>query len=221
MPEQNKETPKTRRNQLTVIAILAGIAAVLIFYSIIHRFAYRNRIPVKVVSVQPLGEVSRKINLTFEFSQNMVKEQMVDQPLDTVAMRFEPQIPGRFKWLSPRTLRFFPDQPLRPATEYSVKVLPEICKRENTYLEGSTRFNFHTEPFRVTDATLNFVFEDTKRSTVRLQAVIDFNYQVDPQELARHLKITHGPEGSGRQIPCDIETKEPGRAMHVLSEPSR
>ena len=220
MADQTKDTPRNRRSLLPVLYVVAGIVGILVLYVAIRSLHFRGKIPVKVVAVQPLGEVDRRTNLTFEFSRDMVDDQAIGGLRDTVAVRFDPEIHGRFKWISRRRLRFFPDQPLRPATEYAVKVLPEICARENAYLEGKTRFHFHTESFRVTDAQLSFIFEDAKaRKKVTLEAAIEFNYEVDPEELRRHLKITHGEKGTGRPIPYRIETREPGRMIRVLSEP--
>jgi len=218
MAEQTTDTPTPRRGLPIFLYIAIGIIGALTLYAAIQGLYSRGRIPVKIVSVQPLGEVDRRTNLTFEFSRDIVDDRTVGEPLDTVAVRFDPELPGRFKWIARRRLRFFPDHPLRPATEYTAEVLSEICGEENTYLEGRTRFRFHTEPFRVTDIHVSFLIEDPKRSNeVNLEATVDFNYDVDPEDLARHLKITHGT--LGRSIEYSVETPDVGRTLHLLSQP--
>ena len=218
MTEQKTDTSRPRRKLPVLLYIAIGIIGALALYAVIQGMYSRDRIPVKVTSVQPLGEVDRRTNITFEFSRDMVGDRIVGEPLDTVAVRFAPEIPGRLKWISRRRLRFLPDHPLRPATEYTAEVLPEICVDADTYLKGQSRFRFHTEPFRVIDVNMSFLFEDPRRSNeVTLEATVDFNYDVDPEDLARHLKITHGI--LKRSIEYSIETRSAGPTLHLRSEP--
>ena len=60
--------------------------------------------------VQPLQ------NLVFRFNHPLVKDSLLNRWDSTQYVKFEPAIPGRFRWESPEQLVFSPSQPLKPAT---------------------------------------------------------------------------------------------------------
>src|SRR5215203_5279315 len=81
-----------------------------------------NRNAVSLSYTNAKEEVPQLGNLTFRFSQSMVKDSMLNVWDSTEFISFEPAIHGRFRWESPDQLVFSPSQPLLPATDYTAKV---------------------------------------------------------------------------------------------------
>ena len=92
-----------------------------IFVAILFLIAC-NRNAVSLSYTNAKEEVPQLGNLTFRFSQSMVKDSMLNVWDSTEFISFDPAIPGRFRWESPDQLVFSPSQPLLPATNYSAKI---------------------------------------------------------------------------------------------------
>lgn len=204
---------------LKISLIIAGSVLLLlaVFY-VANHFYYQGKTPIKIVAVRPRGEINRKTNLTIEFSQKMVNDAQLNQALDSVAVVFSPPIPGRFKWISTRRLRFYPDLPLKPATEYVLEVLPEICIQNNTFLEGDRQFVFYTERLKIKKHHTNVLFTNKKMSEFKIEAVLQFTDPVDPQQLQNYLTFHADKKALGKKINYTIETGESSKIITVLSE---
>jgi len=206
------------RTKKMLLYLLGGIILIVILLAVFRTIYYQGKTGIQIVSVDPLGEVSPKTNFTIEFSHDMIPPEQVDQTVDSLAVLFKPAIPGRFKWISSRRLRFYPDLPLRPATEYSLEILPEICTLEDTYLEGDRTFNLYTERLKVTQVQMTPLFTDKKMTTFKVEVLIQLNSIVEPDQLKSHFTLHANDKALGNELAFTLETTEPSQNFTVLSE---
>jgi len=146
-------------------------------------------IPVTVTSFYPEGEVKSTVNITIEFSQNLVTEDRVDELLDEAPVEITPGLPGRFKWIARHRLRFFPDIAFKPATSYTVRIKPGIIQGDNAYLDGEREFSFNTERLKIKDSATRFIYDRGAEIESRVEWRLEFNYDVDAELLAKHVSI--------------------------------
>ncbi|MBD3184339.1 hypothetical protein GF312_18795, partial [Candidatus Poribacteria bacterium] len=213
LSEENSKKPRLS------VGLWLGIIAVLLAV-IIAGLAYiwgtpRGKIPVTIEDFDPEGEITRTTNFTVEFSQDMVPENQVDIQIDNLPIEFSPEIPGKFRWIARNKLRFFPEITLKPSTEYTAKILPEICTVEGMYLKGDRRFSFYTQRFRVDNTYFSFNLADPDGDKIRILGTIEFNYAVKADDLAENLSLSFE---NGPKIPYKVITPDSGLAIKIETE---
>src|SRR5690606_3005369 len=107
---------------------------------------------VEIVEVTPEGEVQRTTNFTFVFSDDVVGDSAMAEPLGEAPITFEPTIPGQFQWVAANKLRFYPEVMLAPSTEYTAEVKRSVVSPYGRSLEGERTFTFHTPRLAVNSA---------------------------------------------------------------------
>lgn len=80
---------------------------------------------IKVVSMTPSGEISIKSNLDFVFSSDVIEEREVGTTTIEELVKFTPAVPGRFRRISQRELRFLPETPFQPS-----RIIPPKSSRQ-------------------------------------------------------------------------------------------
>lgn len=143
---------------------------------------------VEVESFTPTGEVEKVSNFTIEFSEDLAPADVQDKWMDEEFVSFSPEIPGKFKWISPNTLIFSPDASLEPMQSYSAIINKNVLFK-TTFSPDFEEYTFHTPFFDVTKVDFfwtNIPYQNYKLS---VQANIYFNYPVDPKSLKNFLEI--------------------------------
>ncbi|MBN1351645.1 hypothetical protein JXJ21_19680, partial [candidate division KSB1 bacterium] len=205
--------------KMLVPAAVGFFLVLFLLYGSCNYLQRNGKSSVKVTRFQPSGEVHIRSNFTIDFSRDMVVDAVVNTPIDSLPVKFEPAIPGLFKWISKRRLRFFPDEPLRPSTEYVAEILPEICQGNQLHLESDATFRFFTPRFKVEHAQIEFRFTDKTFSNAIVMARIEFNYAADPGQLKHNLTLHQGKNAAGPKLDYDVQTTQPGNVITVVSEP--
>jgi len=199
--------------------VVAALLAAFLLYSAGHYLYYGGKIPVVISSFSPVGEIAEPANFTCEFSYDIAQKIQVDKMFDQGPFVFDPPLPGRYKWLSTRSLRFFPEAALRPATSYTVTVNREVCAEENSYLKGKNEFHLSSNPLKVVGVESKFIYEKDKEFEARIECRIDFNLNVEAKELKRHLYLFYDLKIGQKHIPFTLTPGE-GQAKRftLLSE---
>ena len=121
------------RQTPTLVCIIGLLCTIM---SVILISCGKQGVPIHVVEVSPQGEVNRNTNITIYFSGDVVSPDTVDILLDQAPVAIDPAIPGRFKWIDNRTLRFLPTERLSPSTAYKVDIHPSIVHFPGYYFQG-------------------------------------------------------------------------------------
>ncbi len=144
---------------------------------------------VRIVKMEPSGEVGPKTNFVFVFSADVAPKSRIGKLTTTKKIRFRPAVPGKIRWETPRRLKFLPEVTLQPSTAYTVEFYPDFLIDLRKNLTGNRKLSFSTERFKVIDSNLDFVYNSQAKRGIIFQARLNFNYPVDLENLQRDLKI--------------------------------
>lgn len=173
----------------------------------------KSKITIKRFS--PEGEVPRRTNFTITFSDNMVPPESVNVWIDCDFVKIQPPLEGTCKWTSQKKLRFYPEEQLRPSTEYVLEVSPKIVREKDKRLFGRRSFQFHTARIRVEKHTHHHRIDEMKPGLANLYLALEFNYEILPSDLEDKLQIRFE---KGDYIKYKIEQRSPSRVLTAVSE---
>jgi len=120
-----------------------------------------------------------------------------------------PHLSGNWLWQNPNTLRFEPSRRFKNATDYKIKLLPEILLSYGVSLIGKSEFDFRTSNFIVVHTTLEELQDPDNKNSIFYTGTIEFSHVVDPKVLVRKVslkKISSESDNKGVEIPIKLET---------------
>ena len=211
IPSNLEKLWQGKKKSVVIGSALLILLVGFILYSVIFNSG------VRLISVDPSGEISPKSNLTFTFSVNMVPASKVGVTFQGDLVRFSPPIHGRYRWTSRRELCFLPEMPFRPSTRYRLELRPDLSEEKDRSLSGNRVIELTTNPFKVEDVGISFIHLSDHKKGLQLQARINFNYPVAPVELQKALKLHF--EGWGKDIKYNLNTVENSNFFTLTSEP--
>lgn len=145
--------------------------------------------PLQVLRVQPEGDVDIAPFVAITFDQPMVPLTTLDQLDDAdVPVDVSPDVPGRWRWIGTRTLRFEHDNDsfdrLPMATEFTVTIPAGTTSATGGALAEAASFTFTTPPPTVMGLL-------PQNDSLQLQPVFvaTFDQQVDPNAVLGHLRL--------------------------------
>jgi hypothetical protein len=145
---------------------------------------------VRVVDKNFDKEIETNTSLSFTFNKDMVPDSAVGFWITEKLIQFDPKIPGKFSWQSPRTLVFMPEQDFQPSTEYTCKITSEVLKyNKKLSLSGDREFTFHTPLLQIISTRAFWDAPDGNYADPVLKVSVAFNYKVDPRDLQKLIDI--------------------------------
>ena len=146
---------------------------------------------LEVVRYQPEGEVDLARGVSITFSAPMVALDSVDATLVVEPpVRLDPQPPGEWRWLDPRTLVFVPQGERMPmATAYRVEIPAETRAVSGAALAQDVAFGFATPAPRLVD-------RHPEGNQVRPDSVVllVFDQPVDAEAVLASISVTAGQQ---------------------------
>jgi Big-like domain-containing protein len=109
---------------------------------------------VEVVTFEPSNETDRQSNITVKFSNALVPADSLDRPVLQPPLTIEPSVAGIARWIEKDVLRFYPDKPLAPATEYEVRVGSKEPFVDGNRIEEQRTFRFRTAYLEIRNVAL-------------------------------------------------------------------
>ncbi|MDI9866633.1 MG2 domain-containing protein [Flectobacillus sp. DC10W] len=135
-------------------------------------------------------EINQTQNLVFTFNKDLVPLSELNTWYSTDYIEFSPKVEGRFKWTAPNELVFSPAVGFDPATEYTAEVNKLVLhKASEKYDLDTETLKFHT-PYLALDKTESYWAKSSSSTQGTAILKLHFNYAVNPQEVAKLLKIT-------------------------------
>ena len=193
-----------------------GIPVLVLVLALLYAVVGITNNPLRIVKIEPEGEIGVRSNLTFYFSKDVVSKEEVGQLMVSDKIIFDPPVPGKIRWEDQKTLKFFPEAPFLPSTTYTVKIAKDIPTLKGLSLSGDRTLQFTTEIFRVKQANLNLVYEDRTRKGLVLQGRLVFNHPVGLEELKRHLVLRFTDDRTA--IGYTVRLENGGREAVLTSE---
>lgn len=164
--------------------VLLTTLAVVIFLSACNR----NSVALDYTNAKE--EVPQLGNLTFRFNKSIVPDSLLSQWDSTEYVRFEPAIPGRFRWERPDELVFSPSRPLPPATSFKAVLNDNIVRHSKfSGIANGKDITFHTPDLQLLGVNPLWVLADDNGKVAIPQIDLNFNYPVDPNKLKEKLKV--------------------------------
>ncbi|MEM6335770.1 MAG: MG2 domain-containing protein, partial [Bacteroidota bacterium] len=167
---------------------------------------------VRVEAFSPEGEASPGTNFTVQFSRDLVADSLLNSRRLDGPLAFEPALAGRFQWTAADEVRFYPDAPLAPSTQYRIRVTSDAARDAGYKLEGDTEFTVETPRVRVTSASLNLNFLPDRNDVAGLVGAVEFNYPVDPETAGRFISLQ---DAEGERVDYRLRTNEPATVMEL------
>lgn len=142
----------------------------------------------RLSTLTPSGLVDPKADLTLTFSEDVALLEQVGKNFQSELIQFEPPIFGSYRWVNLCQLRFFPEVPFQPATQYRVTIKPDILTGQVFYFPEEQVVEFSTSKFAVVSSKMQIVNSSGYNS--ELTAKLVFNYPVNPLELEKYLTLS-------------------------------
>ncbi|MEM7409327.1 MAG: alpha-2-macroglobulin [Myxococcota bacterium] len=177
--------------------------------------ALLDREPVTWVDVLVDREHRRHLDLVFD---RPLGDDQLGEVLAPPPVRLTPHTGGIWSWNAANVLRFTPTHRLAPATRYEIELLTDALLGPERALLGDPRVEVETDAFQVERALSHEEPVPDAAHRVRLRGELRFNYDVEPRELAP-LLVLRDPEGSGEDVPIELELSYASRIIGWRSAP--
>ena len=135
-------------------------------------------------------EIQLAQNLVFTFDKDLVREGDLNTWEAEPYLEISPKVEGKFKWTATNELIFSPAVGFEPATEYTATLNKSIInKAEKKYGVSGDKIKFHT-PFLSLQNVESYWTKSRDDGQGVAVLKLNFNYPVNPQEVAKVLKIS-------------------------------
>ncbi len=160
--------------------------------------------PLEVVRFQPEGDVALAPFLSVTFNQPMVPLATVEQLEEAdVPVRIEPAVPGRWRWIGTRTLRFEVEPGLTDrlpmATDYVVTIPAGATSATGQTLAADVTWTFATPP--AVPTTVTPMSDSLPLSPIFFVA---FDQLVDPAAVLSSITL----EADNAEVPIRLATSD-------------
>ncbi|NLY88712.1 MAG: hypothetical protein GX085_03725 [Firmicutes bacterium] len=207
---------KKDKKVLWLLLLLVILFFVIIFF-LFSKGLVLGGDSVRLVELRPASNVGLRANLTFSFSRPVVAGEEVGKTIDRPLVRFTPEVPGKFRWVSRQELLFLPEVPFRPSTSYSAEINPGLFLAERQHFSGRRKVEFSTPRIKVDSAGINLkAAQQPTAEGLVAEIRISFNHPVDHEELQKHLQLRFQ---GGRAIGYHLQSEENNRSFLFVSEP--
>lgn len=160
--------------------------------------------PLEVLRYSPEGEISLAPFVNVTFNQPMVALATLEAlAAGDVPVRLEPALPGTWKWLGTKTLRFEYDSSqvdrLPMATEYVVTIPSGTRSATGGVLAQEVRWTFSTPPPRMLTS-----YPYGTPQPLEPLFLVTFDQRVDPAAVLESIQVTE----NGSDVPLQLATTD-------------
>ncbi|MDB5283092.1 MAG: alpha-2-macroglobulin family protein [Bacteroidota bacterium] len=174
--------------------------------------ACSNKNKVNLTDTNAKDEVPSLGNFRFTFDKNLTPDSLLNRWDATEYVKFDPPIPGRFRWESSNELVFSPERSLPPATSYKAKVTDKVLQNAKKYSLGKCEVPlFHTPFVMLDNATAMWNVNESNSSAAFPQIDLYFNYPIAPSKLKQVLSI----DINGSKKDFNIQTIAPDNKISI------
>jgi uncharacterized protein YfaS (alpha-2-macroglobulin family) len=150
-----------------------------------------GKLKIKEVNF-PDGEIQAQQALVFTFTQDLVKDSLLNKWDSVGYLDFKPAVRGSYQWVGSNQLSFSPSQAFAPNTDYTVT----LTKKLFTYAAKSgsvdeTPIKFHTPYLKLDNVETFWTIKDGNPALgIYVGVNLDFNYSVSPAAVMQRLQLT-------------------------------
>ena len=229
MAEPNSGKPKQIFQDWKNISIAILVIVVVVMGFVLGKDKVGEK--VKEAAIDDKGEGVAIFDVKFDRENQSFIDIVFDKPigkdkegeiLGRDPAKITPTIGGVWKWQGSNVLRFEPSGSFTPATDYTISIIPEQIIPQGQTFKGKKEISFRTDEFKVEQVTINEEPFLEKKNTLTLAGEVRFNYSVDPEVLARKIRLIDLKGGVDRQekrIPIKLETTYWSDVINFKSDP--
>ena len=165
------------------------------------------QLPDWIEEISPTGEASSSSQVRIRFKYPLIPVEQLDSPRQRQLLnQFEmtPNLPGHFRFLTPRMVGFQADQALPLSTRVQVRLKQGLADLNDHRLEQDLAWTFRTESIQFSDLPGTEKRAGSVENPVGLMPQLSFrsNVQLDLRSLREHVKLAL--EGENQTIPVKV-----------------
>ncbi len=148
-------------------------------------------------------------NINFQFNQDMVTDDMVNNWTTKQYIIFTPPLHGKFLWKNKRELVFSPYHYLRPSTQYTAKFNDKVG---GLTVDENEKIDFHTPFLNIDKFQAYFAKENLKSDNRVIRYDLEFNYKIRPNDLKDKLSISV----NGQNVNYELLSQEVSNKISLI-----
>lgn len=169
-----------------------------------------DTIPLEITHLSPIGKTTgygETFKLLIGFNQPMIPLQRIQHDVSDGPLMVEPPIRGKYRWLGTRTLAFVPDDTIRSATTYEVKLIKEKIKSlTGMTLSKDTTWTFESMRPRLLSS---LPYQGSQFTELDAYIYLQFDMEMLPDRIGNKIKIYY-TKGMPSKVWCgDVRAEVP------------
>ncbi|MGI8935612.1 MAG: Ig-like domain-containing protein, partial [Phormidesmis sp.] len=168
-------------------------------------------LPDWIAQISPTDEADSLAQICIRFESPLIPLESLESPERAATLdRFElvPELPGEFRFLTPRMVGFQGDRALPKATRFQITLKAGLNDLENHELAEDLAWTFNTEPIELTDLPGLPSDSNLESAPIELEPTFELtaNTALDVDSLKSHVKLM--PAGQDRSVPVTVTLLE-------------
>jgi hypothetical protein len=166
------------------------------------------KLPDWIEQISPLGNAEPLSQIRIRFKEALIPVESLDSPQQqNLLTKFAvwPNLPGQFRFLTPRMVGFQADKAIPKATRVKVTLKAGLADLKNHHLNQDLAWTFDTEPIQITNLPGVNPIEKSAVEPIDLQPKLQFtsNLELDLDSVQKHLQLI--PEGKTQGVGFNVE----------------
>ncbi len=173
-------------------------------------------LPEWIEQISPTGEAAPLSQIRIRFKEPLIPLETLDSPEQQEKLKkFEifPELPGQFRFFTPKMVGFQPAEALPKSTRFKVTLKAGLSDLENHQLDEDLAWTFNTEPVKLTNLPTSKQ-KNRRLEPIDLNPTLKFTSNVELNLDSITEKLIFLPEGKTESLPFNVsletlETSEP------------
>ena len=181
-------------------------------------------LPDWIEQISPTDTVTPLSQIRIRFADPLIPVQQLDDPSqEEILQQFQltPEVPGAFRFLTPRMVGFAPEQALPIAARFQVRLKAGLADLNGHQLDEDLAWSFDTPAIQITNfPSVDNRWQDEQRP-IDINPVMELtsNVELDEDSLREHLNVTATDNQQTVGIDVALKTDEQGNPFPPYLSP--
>lgn len=181
-------------------------------------------LPDWILQISPLGDAKPLQQIRIRFQEALIPLESLDNPeQESLLQKFEltPNLPGHFRFLTPRMVGFKAEKALPKATRFQVTLKAGLADLKKHRLDQDLAWTFNTELINLSNLPGVNPIEKVEAESIDLKDKLQFtsNVELNLASVKKHLQLL--PEGKKEGVRFKVElakVEKPSEAEEPLEK---
>lgn len=179
------------------------------------------QLPDWIEEISPTGEADPLAQIRIRFTDPVIPLESLDSPEQIAKLnqfQITPDLPGQFRFLTPRMVGFQPAEALPKATRIQITLKAGLADLNNHQLSQDLAWTFSTEPIKLTNLpTSDPPSPYAETQWIDLKPTLEFtsNVPLNLNSLKQHVKLV--PVGRNEGVFLQVSAVEPEEDLTASS----